>query len=184
MMKCAPFASPAESATPADQPGMAPLSGPILSLEVGGQRLGLPVEQVVQIVEMVAITPLPQAPGVVAGVIGYHGQTIPVIDLRRRLNLPPVAYTLRTPLVISRVAGRLTALIADTVHGVEEVLAEQAEGPGQIFWPEVESPLALLRGVARLPDGLLLILDLASFLSPEEKEALRQALAGRQEAQG
>ena len=151
-----------------------------LVFEVAGQRFGLPVEHVVQIVEMVAITPLPKAPEIVAGVISFHGHVIPVVDVRRRLNLAPQPYTLRTPIIISRIGEHITGLVVDGVSGVVEVPQLQIEGPTQIFSRETLPSLPLLSGVARLDDGLLLILDLGIFLSREEEKTLNRALARQQ----
>ena len=150
---------------------------PTLIFDVAGQRFGLPVEHVVQIVEMVAITPLPKAPEIVAGVINFHGHVIPVVDVRKRLNLPPQPYTLRTPVVISRIGEHVTGLVVDGVSGVVEVSPKQIEMPTEIFSPETLPPLPLLSGVARLGDGLLLILDLGTFLSREEEKTLNRALS-------
>lgn len=158
--------------------------GATLVFEVAGQRFGLPVEQVVQIIEMVALTPLPKAPDIVAGVMSFHGQVIPVVDVRRRLNLSPKPYTLRTPIVICRIGKNTTGLVVDSVRGVVEFAVEKVSAPAQIFTPETMPPLPLLRGVARLDDGLLLILDLATFLSREEERLLDRALAREREGRG
>lgn len=148
-----------------------------LVFDVAGQRFGLPVEHVVQIVEMVAITPLPRAPETVVGVINFHGRVIPVVDVRKRLNLAPQPYTLRTPIVISRIGSHATGLVVDGVSGVVQLLPAQIQVPAQIFGPETMPALPLLNGVARLSDGLLLILDLGAFLSREEEKTLNRALS-------
>ena len=148
-----------------------------LVFDVGGQRFGLPVEHVVQIVEMVELTPLPKAPEIVAGVINFHGRVIPLVDVRKRLNLVPQPYSLRTPIVVSRLHDHVTGLIVDSVSGVIEVPLAQVVDPGEIFSAETRPPLPLLRGVARLNDGLLLILDLGTFLSREEEKSLNRALS-------
>lgn len=147
-----------------------------LVFEVGDQRFGLPVEHVVQIVEMVAITPLPRAPEIVAGVIDFHGQVIPVVDVRTRLDLPAQRYSLRTPIIISRLREQIAGLIVDRVSGVIEVHPAQVAEPHEIFTPETRPALPLLEGVARTGDGLLLILNLATFLSREEVKTLKRAL--------
>ncbi len=164
------LARPAEGETASDRSAA-------LVFEVGGQRYGLPVSKVVQIVEMVSITTLPGAPPIVAGVINYHGQVIPAIDVRRRLDLPSQPWSLRTPIVIASIEGHTAGLVVDTVSGVVEVGETQISAPEQIFTPETAPARQLVTGVARLADGLLLILDLAAFLSPEEEKRLAQALA-------
>lgn len=156
----------------------------ILAFDVADRRFGLPVEHVVQIIEMVAITPLPKAPAIVAGVVNFRGRVIPVVDVRKRLNLPPQAYSLRTPIVISDIRDHVTGLIVDRVSGVVSVAAAQIAAPAAIFTPETRPSLPLLQGVARLSDGLLLILDLATFLSRAEEKMLGRALARQGDVQG
>jgi chemotaxis signal transduction protein len=67
---------------------------------------------------------------------------------------------------------------------VVELPAEKVAVPTQIFTPETMPPLPLLQGVARLDDGLLLILDLATFLSREEERLLARALARERKGRG
>lgn len=149
----------------------------ILAFEVAGQRYGLPVEHVIQIVELVSITQLPAAPKIVVGVINFRGRIIPVVDMRRRLNLPRQPYGLRTPIIISRLNGRATGMIVDRVHDVIDLQPEQTEQSEQIFSQAIRRHTHHLAAVARLEDGLVLILDPATFLFPEEDELLEQALS-------
>ncbi len=142
--------------------------GPTLIFEVADQRYGLPVAEVIQIIEMVAITPLPAAPEIVAGVIDFHGRVIPVVEVRRRLGKQGPAYTLRTPIIIAQINGRTVGLIVDKVSGVVELQPGQIELSEKIFTAETAPPVQSLGGVARMSDGLLLILDLAAFLSLEK----------------
>jgi purine-binding chemotaxis protein CheW len=174
--------SPAESTAASTMPAspVQELEGTAtLVFDVAGQRFGLPVEHVVQIIEMVAITPLPKAPEIVAGVINFRGRVIPVVDVRKRLNLSALTYSLRTPIVISRIRDHVTGLIVDSVSGVVQVAPAQLEEPTAIFSPETRPPLPLLSGVARLSDGLILILDLGTFLSREEEKTLKRAMSKR-----
>jgi len=154
------------------------LGGPALASEVAGQRYALPVEHVIQVVEMLSITPLPAVPEIVVGVINYRGRVIPVVDMRRRLCQPTRTYTLRTPILVAQIDGRATGLIVDAVSGVVGLQPEQVEIPGQIFTGGTARQVQPLAGVARLSDGLILILDLTVFLYPEEG-GLERALSRR-----
>ena len=107
----------------------------ILSFDLAGRRYGLPVENVQQIVEMVATTPLPAAPACIVGVIDFHGQVIPVADMRRHFNQPVRPYTLRTPIVVSRLNGRSIGLVVDGVTGTVQLRPEQIKSASQIVIP-------------------------------------------------
>jgi chemotaxis signal transduction protein len=89
------------------QNGMTPTSpGPVLSFRLAGHTYGMPVADVMQIIEMLTITPLPQLPLPLKGVINLHGQMIPVMDLRRRFGLPDQPYGLHTPIILADLAGQ------------------------------------------------------------------------------
>lgn len=149
-------------------------SGPTLVIECAGQRYGLPIASVLKVAAMVSITRLPKAPDFVVGVIDFHGQVIPVIDLRWRLQQPLRPYTLRVPLVISRLNGRTIALAVDAVHAVVDLQPEHVQTPAQAFPPALQTHHLL--GLARLDDGIVLLLDPQTFLSTAEETSLQQVL--------
>jgi purine-binding chemotaxis protein CheW len=134
-----------------------------------GQRLALPLASVIRFVRAAEITPLPLAPGAVAGAIDVGGRILPVFDLRQRLRLPPRELRLTDQFAIARTASRVVALIVDTALGLVD--AAPAGTPGMLA-----PGLRHLRGVLSLPDGLVLIQDLEDFLSPDEDAALTSAL--------
>jgi len=138
---------------------------------LGDQRYGLPLAAVERVVRMVGVTPLPQAPEIVLGVVNVQGRVIPVLNLRRRFRLPERDFALTDQLVIARTAGRPVALAADAVAGVLEYSTQQAVGACDIV-PGIE----YVEGVVKLADGLVLIHDLDKFLSLEEETALDRAI--------
>jgi purine-binding chemotaxis protein CheW len=128
----------------------------------------LPIECVSRIVRAAEVTPLPLAPEVVAGALDVAGTVMPVYDLRPRLGLPRRAMRLEDQIVIARTQRRPLALMIDRALGLIEAepVAATALAPG----------LAHLRGVLSTADGLVLIQDLESFLSPGEEADLESAL--------
>ena len=136
------------------------------------RRFALPVAQVREAVPAVAVTPLAGAPGVVEGVIDVHGTVAPVLDLRARFGLPPKPVAADEHLVLAHAGPRLVALRVDRATEVAtldeaDVAAASADDPA----------LRHLAGVARLADGLVLVADLAAFLTQGERAALAAALA-------
>src|SRR4051812_25169417 len=93
-------------------------AGQVVVFRLETQCFALPLGQVERATRAVAITPLPRAPSVVAGVIDLHGSVVPVIDLRRRLQLPERAATLNDQLLITRTSKRLYAAQVDAVLDV------------------------------------------------------------------
>ena len=135
------------------------------------RRYGLPLSAVERAVRMVDVTPLPQAPQIVLGVVNVQGRVVPVVNLRRRFRLPERDFALADQLLIARTARRPVALAADAVTGVLEYSAQEAAGARDIV-PGIE----YVEGVVKLPDGLVLIHDLDRFLSLEEEAALGRAI--------
>ncbi len=142
----------------------------VLLVEVHGVRCGLPVADVLELHAVVAVTGLPGAPAVVEGMIDVRGSVVAVVDLRARLGLPRRPPLLSDHLVVSRVGARTVALRVD--RAVELTALDRS----CIDRAEDLTDAPHLSGVARLDNGLVLIHDLASFLSGDEAAALDGAL--------
>jgi len=70
------------------------------------RRYGLALSAVERAVRMVDVTPLPQAPQIVLGVVNVQGRVVPVVNLRRRFRLPERDFALADQLLIARTARR------------------------------------------------------------------------------
>ncbi|MFB0546911.1 MAG: chemotaxis protein CheW, partial [Anaerolineae bacterium] len=130
---------------------------------------------VVQIIEMVTITPLPQVSNVVEGVINVRGSVIPVVNLRRHFGLPEATLQLHTPIILVEASERMIGLIVDEVIDVLSLLADQITRPASIL-PEGLGEAPLLQGLARTPHGMVLLLDLDHLFLPSQAQVLAQAV--------
>ena len=140
-------------------------------------RLAVPLGSVERTVRMVALTPLPSAPEIIRGMVNCQGALVPVADLRARLSLPSREPAPEDRLLIVRAPKRLLGLIADDVDGVATI------DERDIMAPELIHPsLAGCAGAAALPDGVLLIVDMESFLAADEERSLERALGSGEEA--
>jgi purine-binding chemotaxis protein CheW len=143
----------------------------IIVFSLGMQRYGIPLTAVECVVRMVEVTPLPDIPTFIRGVINVHGEIMPVIDLRRRFGLPERTARLQDQLLITRWTKRSLALMADMVSDVY-YFPELTLTPVDDIFPG----LPLLAGVAKLPDGMILIHDLDKLLSTQDKNTLDEAM--------
>lgn len=134
-------------------------------------RYGIPLAAVDRVVRMVEITLLPGAPEFIRGVINVQGMVIPVIDLRQHLGLPLRAIGLSDQLLIINAAGRHLALIVDAVIDVCEYGEWSLTETADIF-----PGLPFLTGVAKLPDGMILIEDPEKLLSPQNLQMMEHAV--------
>lgn len=120
---------------------------------------------------IVDVTPLPHAPDGVLGVVNVQGRVIPVINVRRRFDLPEREINLTDQMVIAHTARRPVALVVDAVIGVLEYSEQEVVGPQDVL-PD----LRYVEGVVKLDGELILIHDLDKFLSLEEETALDRAM--------
>lgn len=134
-------------------------------------RIALRLSAVERVIRAVYVSPLPDAPDIVSGVVNVQGRVVPVVNMRRRFRLADRPVTLTDRLVIARTNQRPVALMADTVSGVLEYPAPDIIDAASIF-----PGLAYVDGVAKLEDGLILIHDLGRFLSLDEASALERAM--------
>jgi purine-binding chemotaxis protein CheW len=145
--------------------------GRVAVFTLGDQRYALPLSAVERVVRVVEVTPLPQAPDIVLGVVNVQGRVIPVVNPRRRFRLPERGIALTDQLVIAHTTRRPVALVVDAVTGVLEYSGREAVGARDIV-PGME----YVEGVVKLADGLVLIHDLDRFLSLDEVTALDRAI--------
>jgi purine-binding chemotaxis protein CheW len=157
--------------------GVTTLTHQLLVFTLDDQQFGLRLPAVERVERAVEITPLPEAPEIVLGVLNLRGRIIPVVDIRKRFRLPARALTLRDRLIVARTARRPVALLVDAVEGVVESSAAAV-----IAAAEILPGLAYVEGVVKLDDGALLIHDLDRFLSLEEDQALAAAILTGTEA--
>ena len=85
---------------------------------LGSQRYGIPIEQVNEIQQIVAFSDVPSDGFGVVGMVNLRGDVVPAIDVRRLVGMDELAYTLETPMIITRSGDHVVALIVDEVEDV------------------------------------------------------------------
>jgi purine-binding chemotaxis protein CheW len=131
----------------------------VVAFYLGGQRYAIPISAVQEIQQIVAFSDVPSGGMGVVGMVNMRGHVIPAIDLRRLVGLPPEEYSLETPMIICRMRGQLAALIVDQVEDVVDL----PEGSLQAA-PPMHALSSKMIGVARMPDGLIYLLDVEQLL--------------------
>jgi purine-binding chemotaxis protein CheW len=147
-----------------------PLSLLVFSLDRA--RYAIPADDVREIVRAVAVASLPKAPAIVEGVVNVRGEIVPVLDIRGRFGLPPAALHPDQHFIVLRAGARTVALRVDRAQDLVEIDARVVDSPA------VAPGAKYLAGIARLPDGLLVIHDIESFLSLDEGQAMDRAISG------
>jgi len=138
---------------------------------LGEQRYALKLDAVERVLRAAEISPLPNTPEIVMGVINIRGQIVPVINTRRRFLLPEREISLTDLFIMARTSKRNVVLVADAVNGLVE-----RSGRDVVTAEEILGELACVEGVIKLDDGLVFIHDLERCLSLEEERMLDDAM--------
>lgn len=149
----------------------------ILVVEIAGVRYGLPLSHVLEVIRAVYITPLPDAPDVVEGVIEVRGRIVPVFDLRLRFGLPSRHLDPAEQIVIVKAGRRRAGLRCDRTDWIERIAPQRLRDA-----PAIVRRGRRLAGLASLDDGLVVIHDPERFLADAERESLDRALAAQDRA--
>lgn len=136
------------------------------------QRYALRLEAVERVVRAVEVTPLPDAPEIVHGIINVQGRIVPAINMRKRFRLPEKELCPSDQFIICSASQRTFALAADAVHGIVEC-PKQAVVTAEEVLPRME----YVEGVMILADGMILISNIGMLLSVGEEAVLGDQLA-------
>jgi len=144
----------------------------LVVFRLGAERYGIDISRVQGIERMQPVTVVPRAPHFVEGVINLRGQITPVINLRTRFGFERAEPTKETRIVVVYMQDQWVGLVVDGVAGVQRLTSDRVEPPSE-FVKSVESEY--LRGIAKVEDGLLILLDLDKVLNGYEAAALEPA---------
>ena len=144
-------------------------AGKYLVFQLGREEFGIQVLKVREIIGVEDITPVPQTPAYMKGVINLRGKIVPVVDLRLKFGLPETEYTKRTCIVVVQLPGEaITNVMGVVVDGVAEVLnlaagdIEDTPDFGQ------GAPTPYLLGMAKFKGRVKILLDIDQVLTSQE----------------
>lgn len=144
----------------------------VVSFKLGSEEYGVDIAQVQEINRMVAITHVPRAPEFMEGVINLRGQLIPIIDLRTRFAMARAEHTKNTRIVVTEIGTKRVGMVVDSVSEVLRLDTDAIEpAPEMITGVDTE----YIRGVGKIEDRLIILLDLARIISSGEKRELEAA---------
>lgn len=141
----------------------------LVVFELSNELYGINIAMVESIIKMQAITKLPQTPAYVKGVTNLRGSVLPVIDLRTRFALNEKEDSRQTRIMIVTLGSVKAGIIVDGVSEVLRVSDESIE-PLPPMVNSVDS--VFLKGIVRLEDRLIILLELSRVLNLEEQKAL------------
>ncbi len=165
------------STAAAPAPVASSLAGKYLTVVLENEAYGIGVLKVREIIRMQKITPVPQMPMFVKGVINLRGRVIPVVDLRVKFGVK-AEFAERTCIVVVqvKVPTEQTVQMGLIVDRVEEVVTLQAGEiePTPEFGTRVDTTYLL--GMAKVKGAVKTLLDIDRVVAPETVQALSQTL--------
>jgi purine-binding chemotaxis protein CheW len=152
-------------------------AGKYLTFALGKESYGIAVLKVREIIRLTDITPVPQMPNYVKGVINLRGKVIPIVDLRLKFQLEEATATERTCIIVVQAAMRsgTHALMGVIVDGVEEVasIAPADVEPTPDFGTSLDTTYIV--GMAKVKGGVKTLLDIDRVIGLEAIERLKDA---------
>lgn len=149
-----------------------------LSFQLASEQYAVEVSKVREIVSAQKITPVPNMPPEIKGVINLRGRVIPAIDLRLKLGFPPQGYSQKTCIIVVQPGegnATQTGMIVDEVTEVSPLgsdIIQPTPDFGQIHAPK------FVVGVAQVKGCVKLLLDLELALSPDDTARLEAVVSG------
>ncbi len=147
----------------------------LVVFDLAAEFYGVDIGDVREIIRMQSITRVPGAPQFVEGVINLRGRVVPVVDLRKRLDLQVSEQTQDSRIVVVDIAGRDVGVIVDGVNEVLRIPLSSVEPPSSMI---TNADSDYLRGIARLEDKLIILLDLSKVLAAIHTQSATIGMAG------
>lgn len=138
---------------------------------VGAQLFAMDIMRIRQIIRPLKITPLPKAHDFVEGMISLRGMVIPVMDMRKRFEIPIEDPGAEARVIIASVDRQAVGLMVDEVTEVITIPQSEVQPPPKMI-AGIQSEFLL--GVCRYDEQILLVVNLNAILTSEEKASLEK----------
>ncbi|USX27392.1 chemotaxis protein CheW [Oxalobacteraceae bacterium OTU3CINTB1] len=149
-----------------------------LSFMLGQDMFAMGILAVREILEYAGVTPVPQMPPCISGVINLRGTAVPVLDLACRLEREPVPVSKRTCIIVVEVDGHAGAgafvigILVDAVNAVLDIPPSEVE-PAPSLGAQVRAEM--LQGIGKVNDRFVLLLDVRRVASVGDLAAIAPA---------
>lgn len=145
--------------------------GKYLTFVLGDEEYGIEILKVREIMGVIGVTAIPQAPDYVKGIINLRGRVIPIIDLRLKFVMPPRDYDKETCFIVVDVKDRLIGIAVDTVSEVLDINEGDIDDSPS-FGGTLDTKFIL--GIGKIKEKVVILLNVEKVLSIDEFEALNQ----------
>jgi len=153
--------------------GVAVNADQYLTFMLDGEEYGVDILRVQEIKGWGKVTPIPNTPDYVQGVMNLRGTIVPIIDLRRRFNLENIEYGPTTVVIVLRVESsgqdRIMGIVVDGVSDVYAVPNEELRASPD-FGGNVN--VEFVRGLATVDEKMVIMLNIDKLLNSDELEVI------------
>jgi purine-binding chemotaxis protein CheW len=141
----------------------------LVTFKLAGQKYAVDILKVQEINNMKEITAIPNSPPFLEGAINLRGKVIPVLNLRSKFGFENEGSRETAKIVIMDIRGVIMGLIVDAVSDVLRIPRDVVEPP-----PPVHSNVSseFIAGIAKLDEGLVILLDIDRLLDEGEHSAV------------
>lgn len=147
-------------------------TGHYLTFAINEKRFAIPANSIDRVLNVVEVNQLPEMPEHLLGIINYHDELLPVINMHHLFGYETKDFELSDQLVIVNVSSGKMALFVNQVLDVLQILEDIIEDTEAFT-----NGKKMLLGIAKLGDGLILINDIENFLDNHELKAVQTALS-------
>lgn len=146
----------------------------VVVFRIENEEYATGIGQVERILEFEKITRIPDSPDFLLGVINYQGRIIPVIDLKKKFNLPGTNINGNSKIIIARHESGDIGLIIDDVSQVMDISDEILSPP-----PDIVSGILkeYIKGIIKLEKRIIIYLDMGKIITFSEKKDLDRVLS-------
>lgn len=153
-----------EGISPENPAGIGP-QRQLVVFRMSDSEFGLDIRHVREVIRVPEMTRMPRTPAFVVGIINLRGRILPVLDLKKRFNLPPVETGPETRVMIVEWRGQALGFLVDRVHEVVKVPASAVAQPADLVLAVAGQ---YLEGIVESRDRLIILLDLDRILDQQE----------------
>jgi purine-binding chemotaxis protein CheW len=141
----------------------------LVIFELGEENYGVEISAIESIIKMQPITKVPHSPSFVEGITNLRGTVLPVIDLRKRFDLPPAERNRDTRIVVTNLGDKKVGMTVDSVSEVLTIQSNLVEPPPSMI---SSGHTEFLQGIVKISDRLIILLNLERILNDQEQESL------------
>jgi purine-binding chemotaxis protein CheW len=146
----------------AEKPKSLVAASQFLTFSLGQEEYGIELLKVQEIKGYSAITPIPNTPPYIKGVMNLRGAVIPIVDLRIRFGMEAIQYTQFNVIIVINVGAKVMGLLVDAVSDVLNVAPEDIR-PAPDFGAHADT--RFISGMASVGDKVAVLLDIDTLLS-------------------